>query len=511
MNSLSAVEIANAIRDSAGKALAVSDVLGASTLGDLISRAESAPDMPALDGMKQNEGHASPQTHSEMYRCQLWGWGFPCTWVLELTNPPDLNAPWIDYRSLDKAVAQLASRHPAFQVGCVDPMALSYWMNETLVVVGLLRHVIPGFLARPVRAIGSAVYQCWSRVKSNEHRRIVIGWKGTSFYSESEMRTYLMEKRRKRDFYAPLEIDVMTLYSGSTPRYFVRLYLTHAFSDGSCIVPLAKELNELYSAAVAGRSPKLPPPPPSALALQEARLRHSLTDPIGSGRPDAFYMCYNMDMDEGGPSFGRIVILRESFVVLAERAAARLACPIDLLLLSAVACSLARLWGWTDCVELALMVPLRDGPHEADVVGFLADQRNFDIPLLSNPSLCTLMTVVQTVHALRRKRGWTIPTPFSNCQRTLVNIVQANFPTGVPFRQELLLQQQEADYGFLYRPMELYIEQVDVHMWSFKARCRAREYSLEKWENFVQIFKQVIVEMLTNPNTPLGGVSVGPS
>lgn len=73
----------------------------------------------------------------------------------------------------------------------------------------------------------------------------------------------------------------------------------------------------------------------------------------------------------------------------------------------------------------------------------------------------------------------------------------------MPFRQELLLQQHENMTGSLYRPMELYIEQVDAHMWTLKARCRRREYSYEKFQKFVSIFKQVVVDMCANPNALL--------
>ena len=512
VNSLSAVEVANKIRDSLGKDITVSDILMSANVGQLISRVSDAKNLTGeMDSvMMPDEGRS--------FRCQLWGWGFPCAWVFELT--PDSSLPYIHFKSLQIAINQLSNRHPAFRVNCVDPNSVSYWMNETLVVVGLLRFILIKFFAWTesrspvwrlaartlgtlVAGIGRAVFEAWNRVRVDTHRKSVfIGWRNTTFTTDSEMREYLIMKRRKRNFFAPVEVDVMTLNSGASPRHFVRLYLTHAFSDGACVVPIAKELNELYSAALAGRDPQLPPPPPSALALQETRLRLSLTSPIDSTPADSFYLCYNMDMDEGGDptSFGKIVVLHESLVAIAERASQRLSCPLDVLLLSSVACVLARLWGWTELVELALIVPLRDGPHEADVVGFLADQRNLDVPLIGRTTgVCCLVSVVETVHALRRKRGWRIPEPFSNCQRTLVNIVQANFPDASLFKQELLLQQNEAPSGVLYRPMELYIEQIDKHLWTLKARCRRREYSEEKFAKFVDLFKSIIVDMLARP------------
>jgi hypothetical protein len=366
-------------------------------------------------------------------------------------------------------------------------------MNETLVVVGLVRNLLgDSWIAR---AFGWCVYESWNRVHAPTDREIRIGWKRVS--TELELREYLLEKKRKGNFYPPTEVDVIVL---NDSKYYVRLYVTHAFTDGSCVVPLLKDLNELYLAAVERRDPKLGPPAPSGFAIQEKRLWESLTDP----KPDSFYLCYNMDMDDGSDlaSFGRIVVLDQSFVFVAIAASHRLAVPIDVLLLSAIASALARLWHWTDVVELALVVPLRDGPHEAEVVGFLADQRNIDIPLMGK-ELTTLASVVQTIHLLRRKRGWKIPAPFTNCERTLVNIVQANFPEKACFKQELALQQHEAATGTLYRPMELYVEQIEPHMWTLKARCRLREYSSEKFTLFCELFKQAVFEMIESPNTRL--------
>jgi acyl carrier protein len=487
LNSLAAVELTNHLRDFTGRDVHVADILGCVTVGDLAQKIERSKFIEKI----------STDAEKSEYRCQLWGWGFPCAWVFEFENS------WLHYRSLQSAISGLCKRHPALLTTCIDSKALSYWMNECLVVVGLLRHLSPPWFGWLVAGIGRCVFESWNRVSSRQDRELRIGWK--KFQTESEFREYLLEKKRKPNFYAPTEVDVVVLSSGGRDRYFVRLYVTHAFSDGSCVVPILKDLTELYNAAVDQREPNLGPVPPNAFQIQENRLRHSLTDPITADpRKDSFYLCYNMDMDDSKDlcSFGRIVILDESFVLVAQAAARSLAVPIDVLFLSAIAASLARLWNWADLVQLALVVPLRDGPHEAEVVGFLADQRNIDIPLIGR-NLTSLATVVQVVHALRRARGWEIPSPFTNCERTLVNIVQANFPEDARFRQELVIQQHEAAMGMLYRPMELYVEQLQPYMWSLKARCRLREYSPEKFERFCGIFKQVVIEMLQSPNKPL--------
>ena len=496
INSLSAVEIANHVRDETEKDIRVSDVLKCVRFSDLVRSVQTAP---FIDRSGSSSSSSSSLTSAGTeFRCQLWGWGFPCTWVFQHTNKSDKS---IHFRSLVFALKQLAVRHPALLAIPTDPSPVSNWMNETLVVVGLLQHVFPKSCV--VKSIGRALFNCWNRGSVRKNKDIRVAWKGLTFYSETDFRQYLLSKKRHPNFTPPIEVDLITLNSASGPsREFVRMYLTHAFSDGSCVIPLLKELNELYSASVENRQPQLSPhPPPSGLFIQEQRLFNTLTARLD--RPDIFYACYNMDMCENpeNSSFGRIVLLHESFILIAQAAAKRMSVPIDVLLLSAIVCALARLWHIRSLVEMALVVPLRDGPHEADVIGFLADQRNLDVPIESE--FATIASVVQTIHFLRRTRAWKIPQPFSNCQRTLVNIVQASFPENAPFKQELLLQQHEHSTGVLFRPMELYVEQVDSYTWTMKARCRMREYSAEKFQNFCDLFKKVVTDLLVNPNLPL--------
>ena len=501
INSLSAVEITNHIRDQFDKDVRVTDVLNCVSFSDLIHAVESAKYIQTHSELEDD----APR--NDMHKCQLWGWSFPCTWVFEfcgtISNNNNNNnirmkniGQKINFRALVHAVRALCVRHPALQAVPIDPSVS--WMNETLVVVGLLRYLLPSW--KILHFIGKALFNCWNRVKTSSHP-VRVNWKGLDFFSESDLREYLIKKRRHANFTPPLEVDLITLHSACGPaRQFVRMYVSHAFSDGSCVIPLLKELNELYSATVENREHNLPPAPPSGLSVQERRLETTLCRDV---TPDSLYACYNMDMCDhfDNTSFGRIILLHESFVLIAQAAAKRLSVPIDVLFLSAIVCALARLWSFRTVVEMALVVPLRDGPHEADVIGFLADQRNLDVPLDSD--FGSLASVVQTIHFLRKNRAWTIPEPFSNCQRTLVNIVQASFPENAPFKQELLLQQNEHKTGTLFRPMELYVEQVDLYMWTLKARCRMREYSEEKLRKFCDIFKNVVTDLLVRPNSPL--------
>jgi acyl-coenzyme A synthetase/AMP-(fatty) acid ligase len=482
LTSLAAVEATNLIRDATGRDVHVADILGSTTVAQLAE---------LVDAKKFSSAPVSEKSEykNSKFKCQLWGWGLPCVWVFEVKDA------WIHYKSLQIAVQELAARHPALLAKPEEGTRnLSYFLNETLVVIGLVRYWSGRWLAL-ARLLGWCLYSNWTHVGVSD-REIRVGWK--KIETEKELRDHILEKKRKPNFYPPTEVEVITMPG----RAFIRLYVTHAFSDGSCVVPILKDLNELYSAHVQGRGIELPfLPPPNGLFIQQERLLNSLTSE--NQRDDSFYLCYNMDMNDCGDpaSFGRIVILKESFVAVVQAAANRLSVPVDVLFLSAIVIALARLWGIEKCVEMALVVPLRDGPHEADVVGFLADQRNLDVPLHGGPALATLTGVVQTVHALRRARGWKIPEPFTNCERTLVNIVQANFPKEIVMKQELLIQQHELATGVLYRPMELYVEQIDMYMWSLKARCRLRDYSPEKFVRFCKIFKEVIFDLVRCPNT----------
>ena len=454
VSSLSAVELSSLFRES-GWEVSVIDILQSRTLGELQSKLVKTVELP-LEAPKSE------------YRCQLCGWGFACTWLFEISRPRD--------RSFHlEALTKLMNKHSAFKVDLIDSRRKSYWMNEVLVVFGLLKYFSFTFF-------GSSVFNSFSRVRIRDYVRPYLGWYPTKLNSMKELRSHMLWK--KKSFYPPFETEIIMVGN----RQFLRLFLTHAFSDGSSVVGILNDLNLLYD-----QSDKFRNKVGCGVKIQEDRLLNSL---IGPPKSTDLYLCYNMDMSTISPrSVGKMVLLDESFVALAIRASQRLGCSIDVLFLSAIGIALHKTgFGSDTVIPLALIVPLRDG--ESEVIGFLADQRNLSVPLTGNSCL---FSVVHTVARMTRRREWEIPEPFSNCQRVLINIVQANFPKLTPLRQEVFLQQYEAPTGYIYRPMEIYLEQIDSYLWTLKLRCRIHDWDDSRVDVFLSHFRETVIDFLADP------------
>jgi acyl carrier protein len=485
VTSLTAVMIANKFREKFQILITVRDVLSCETVGDLVrfvdtGREHVIPIIPA---------------RRDQYRCQIWGWGFACKWLFELTDPPDSKFPWIHYNSLYQTLEILAERHEAFQVVPVDPLVYAYWMNEVYACWGVLQQAV-GKWAR--NFFGTCIAETCSRVtRTASDRKIYLRW-NKDFSSIDELKEYMSSSR----FYPPIDAEILTVGK----RQFFKLFLTHAFSDGSSVVPILRDLNLIYSAIVLGKEVPHLPPPMSGLALQESRLVGALKD---SNEHDSLYLCYNMDAERSidRRGFSRTVLLEKSLTLICHSAANRNSCPLDVLLLAAVCCAWLR-WlsaskSWSGWLSISIIAPLRDSPEGAsDCVGFLADLRNIDVFLGSDPSLCTYRCVLDSLHAIRRKRAWKLPTPLSSCDRPLVNIVPANF--SAPFSVDLVTLQNESMNCSVARPIELYVEQLAETNWALRGRCRLFDFASE--DSFFRLadsFKDAVVALLVYPDTPI--------
>lgn len=498
LSSLVAVMLSNSIRDTLGRKIAVSDVLKCELVGDLVACVDSAElisSQPSAKKSSENKPISSPSPKS--YRCQMWGWGLACMWIFEA--PPGST---IHYKSLREALSIMADRHSAFRAMPIDPNPLWYWMNDVFVTFGLIKWMSPVWLSTILNFFGSKIFSASCRITTREKKKFYLGWNETVFRSRSELRAYL-----NKGFHPPITAEILTLDepSADSKRHLLRLYLTHAFSDGSSVVPILAELNMLYEAIMKGeKEVSVRPLPADGLRIQESRLHAALTNTVAN--ENDLYLFYNMDASaEPADGFGETIIMEECFVSICHAACAKMGCSIDVLFLSGIVCALARLDTEKSArtIPLSLIVPLRDSPGDAsEAVGFLADLRNIDV-LIGSRSLSSLLSVVQSIIEIRRDRRWIIPEPYSSCERALINIVPAaNVQGDNFFSQELCLQQTPGRtfVAQMTRPMELYVEQISRMQWTFRARCRYNEWSEEKFAEFVSLFKESIIGILVDPN-----------
>jgi len=498
MTSLEAVIVANKLGEKFSCRVSVRDVLKCESVGDLVALIKGAAgverDLPSK--------HSYPfPTHR---RCQIWGWGLPCIWMFELVSPPDSRYPWIHYKSLQKAFEILCDRHEALRAVPADPLVYGYWMNQVFESFDVLRSSW-----WPVsvlwKLLGQLISHACARISTTHHKPYIKWNRNQSFKSIEEIRSYITSQR----FRPPVDCEILTLCD-SGERSFLKISITHAFSDGSSVVPILRDLNSLYSAIVLGENLPLLPPAPSGLMVQESRLVNALTRmPHG---PEDLYLSYNMDTAMGidGSGFTRTVLLERSLILLAQSAAVRLACPLDVLFLATISCALVS-WNWQNkgawdqWLSLSLIVPLRDSPEGAgDCVGFLADIRNVEIFFGSNPHLCTYRSILESVHAIRRSRDWKIPIPLSSCERPLINIVPAT-KHAVPFCQDMIVLQPESARCTVNRPMEVYIEQIGEENWILRGICRYADFENgeDSFYELVDFFRNSVIRFASAPDSPM--------
>ena len=501
LSSLVAVILANSIRDVLERHVVVADILKCELVKDLLICVESSPEKKfsnSSPGGQDSNGNRKISSKScESYNCQLWGWGLPCMWLFEAPA-----GSYIHYKSLRQALGIISDRHSAFRAIPSDPHPLFHYMNDVFVTFGLMKWMMASsnIASRILSFLGSRIFHGSAQVGTRDTKKFYLGWNETVFHSTAEMKAYL-----SKGFRPPVSAEILTLEEpGKQRRNFLRLYLTHAFSDGSCVVPILEELNKLYGKIFRGESIEddVATRPADGLRIQESRLYGALVHESPSH--DDLYLCYNIDtapiFSEG---FGETLIMEESFVMICHAACARMNCSIDVLFLSGIVCALARLDEYQPMIPLSLIVPLRDSPGGAsDAVGFLADLRNIDI-VIGSREFASFLSIVQSVIEIRRNRKWTIPDPFSSSERVLVNIVPAaNIGPEKFFTQELGIQQSpgRSAVAQMGRPMEVCLEQVSRMKWTFRSRCRLSDWGDEKFSNFVHLFKQCIVDILVDPN-----------
>ncbi|EER15447.1 hypothetical protein Pmar_PMAR018801 [Perkinsus marinus ATCC 50983] len=383
------------------------------------------------------------------------------------------------------------------------------FMNEGLSVQGMVKYMaltkggrFLSWIAAIAYAVGRWVlWPLWGRKHITPS---VEGRPGSvrvrEFNSREALRRWVHSEKR-HGFRSPLGMDIVQLdesLDGCGPaRTFVRVFVTHASSDGFSVVPLLSDLNEAYA------------------AVQSGRLRRTLMDRARDLHGDTLYPCYTVDhttVPQQG--FGHCVKLLPSIHLVLHSVGRRLGAPLDVVLLAAIVLASVRERGWRRVAKATLVVPLRDGPTEHQLVGLFADLRNIDIPLEDvpedngQPCATSVLNLVLTLRHIIKFRRWTIPTPLSSCERLLVNLLPAQFPsetdTSGRFEQNLnIIPLPQGSSVSATRAMDIACDQTSRYSWALRFKCRQPDYTREDLASWLRHFQDALRDMVVDPMRPL--------
>ncbi|KAF4713351.1 hypothetical protein FOZ62_005666, partial [Perkinsus olseni] len=459
IDSLGAVQLAHSIRTELRMSglLTVGDVLKCRSINDLVAVVEGKSVAGAQEEERESEGSGWSKRLSRVVDkvtgvdpegrgpksagvpVQIWGWNGVCVWMLEWQGDADE----VDLLALQSAVQAVVARQASMRVS--NDVGIGYYtfMNEAPSVQGLVKYMALSrggrwfsWIADVAYAVGRWVlWPLWGRVHFSP---AVEGRPGSvrmrEFSSRDALRRWIYSEKRHGSG-SPVGIDIVQLDEsddGCGPvRTFVRVFVTHAFSDGFSVVPLLSDLNEAYAVARRGahRGPRnrlLPPLRVSGAQVQSSRLRRTLMDRARDVHGDTLYPCYTIDLTTVPQSgFGHCVKLLPSIHLVLQSVGRKLGAPLDVVLLAAIVLATVRERGWRKVAKATLVVPLRDGPTEHQLVGLFADLRNVDIPLedipgdKGKPCATSVLNFALTLRHMVKFRRWTIPTPLSSCERLL--------------------------------------------------------------------------------------------
>ncbi|KAF4735712.1 hypothetical protein FOZ63_034100 [Perkinsus olseni] len=548
IDSLGAVQLAHSIRTELRMAglLTVGDVLKCRSINDLVAVVEGKSVAGVPEEERESEGSGWSKRLSRVLDkvtgvdpdgrgpksagvpVQIWGWNGVCVWMLEWQGDADE----VDLLALQSAVQAVVARQASMRVS--NDVGIGYYtfMNEALSVQGLAKYMALtrggrwfSWIADVAYAVGRWVlWPLWGRVHFSP---AVEGRPGSvrmrEFSSRDALRRWIYSEKRHGSG-SPVGIDIVQLDEsddGCGPvRTFVRVFVTHAFSDGFSVVPLLSDLNEAYAVARRGahRGPRnrlLPPLRVSGAQVQSSRLRRTLMDRARDVHGDTLYPCYTIDLTTVPQSgFGHCVKLLPSIHLVLQSVGRKLGAPLDVVLLAAIVLATVRERGWRKVAKATLVVPLRDGPTEHQLVGLFADLRNVDIPLedipgdKGKPCATSVLNFALTLRHMVKFRRWTIPTPLSSCERLLVNLLPAQFPSESdgPERFEQNLRILPLPHGSSVsatRTLEIACDQTSRDSWALRFKCRQPDYTREDLARWLEHFQGALRDMVVDPMRPL--------
>eukprot|EP00929_Paragymnodinium_shiwhaense_P028931 TRINITY_DN16694_c0_g1_i1.p1 TRINITY_DN16694_c0_g1~~TRINITY_DN16694_c0_g1_i1.p1 ORF type:complete len:1586 (-),score=297.51 TRINITY_DN16694_c0_g1_i1:44-4801(-) len=406
------------------------------------------------------------------------------------------------------------------------------------------------------RTIGNALFECWPRTvvrPANAARPCIrtprgprvrdAGWEDMKddryvFHTVNE----IAEPRSW-----PFEICLVPLYEGEPPEvlaaaaagaknaaemakalprdkvsWYIYCSITHAYSDGASGQALYQDLCKFLAEEVAaGRghngadamvsfTPIVQPSgveAPEHLSVLQRRLKRSLYGRIrGENDPnnDVFHEIICEDWGKRKGYSRRLVIQPEITQFLRHAATKVLGCGIDVAWLTAVMGAVFRMFPTLPRHKLILKVPCRDGPEEAQMVGFLSEARIMTVDV-GDLETATLADIAETISTTRRARSWRAPEPYEHGLCVYVNIV-SSMGDGLPAGWQHVVKSASfstRNYGDAYCHLNIRIDQVSANDWDVRIFHWDAALGWGWSGTFSKTLCEVMTDMVLSPAGPL--------
>lgn len=543
MDSLQAIQLAEAVRREFGKPLSVADVLRCSDVAELFETVQTAQTVESpVRGERKQRGSGSKA--DDFVRVWLCGMGpRACTvdWMVSRGgNSMDSEQRHLDVDALQRALDRLVERHSALRARNWEetPMftatydAASLWQLHSLTNADWTH-------SRLGRLASSAIFRMWPRTRVLPPRKLESeirllkprvsdvlledkGWNPTStdqhaFWVGGE----LLNTRPAGTFFSVCVIPIFANAPGAQAdddavtvactlpseevRWYVYAVLEHGYCDGPTGLPLFADLLRLYAEESGEAAPQDPPQLPDALQVLQGRLLQSLK-PL----PEAEHP--NDDIFHDGllswgyrAGFQRLLKFDVDLMRLLRVAAQdSLGFSVDVAWLTAIAAAFLRMFPDLRRLDLYLIVTCRDRPGEEMMVGYFSSRKVLPLEL-GNPRELAILGLANMVSTARRQRTWHRPRLVEKYTGIEVNMV-SQAADGLPFGFREVRYGRNAPSSW-HRggssAMTVRLDQFSRDDWDFRMQSHTAAWG-ESWSNYyAQALGSVLVDMAVRPAGPV--------
>ncbi|CAJ1435364.1 unnamed protein product, partial [Effrenium voratum] len=439
------------------------------TLGELLRGIQTLPEIL--------------HTHEDVgQEWPAWGmmWSSVCTWKMLCQRP-------VSDAELRAAVEKLMWRHVALRTRPADRMPIFREVQSCLSVLQLWRLLWlsrPGSAAaalRPVLDLATwAMKAAWPRVKTEAPQvgKVIIQL-GTADSKEAAENNI---KHCKEPFEPPFQLLVARFQSEEAAGLVLQMRVTHMFSDGFCIVPLLSDLGSIIAQEAL-------PPLPSAFAALLPRIHrtvegdHRLADAVTPAHLDKSSYTANVRAE--------MLAMTPPQVGFLKHTARKLAVADDILMLTAVAVSMAKLHGQAS-QTIQVIVPQRDEPMESDMVGLFTDYRRLDVPAQG----LSYVGAALAVHHLVKERLWRAPPAVKQGTCPFVNFMWTDFEERHGFVPLVVPKGKDVS---TMSPMQVVVVQPDRESWRILCTFNADLYSAADAERYYGFLEEALRCLLEEP------------
>jgi hypothetical protein len=406
------------------------------------------------------------------------------------------------------AACALVKRHPGLRANPYSKPGDEYLADMCIrssAVVLVMNRMIGGHAKRFLSEASQGFCAAWPKVIVSPPKEGVMPSPGTEmcnfewlrFPTMAELRSAAWLRARSRGFKTPAQIAVLILGgtgngnsdavgqksngSASGDRAYLHVAVNHAVCDAFCIVPLMADLLALYAAAVKASSGDPPPAnigilsdkaleaaslprAPNGLAVQEARLKTAL-DPIRQNA-DAQDICQNIFAPRRrGQDY--YVRMKAGACSMLEAGSSIIGIPPDHLLVAAISAAFACITSQLE-VKLSLIVPMRDGEGEGQIISNLASTRHMDVWFGKRSFLSVALELSQR---LRRREWYLCDFVGDDGDRLFVNIRDIPRFEGAAAVMEDV-DTERSNTRFVRNIMEMFVDRESETSWAFSIGIR---------------------------------------